>query len=691
MESSGIPAEEVLAEGSGPVMPAEAAVGAATDADPSEVISVGEALDVEAELEASAEVEPLDELGDADMIEAVEDDDGETMLAAGDGETTAVGEPDESGELDDSMSADGAENADGGDAIEGADGIEDGEALEVVEDDDGEAAVMPITAASMDAVQLKQLIEALVFASDKPLTVQRLRQLTRVSDVPRLEQALAEISTDYQDRGLILHQVSGGYQFRTRPQFSAWVQQLIAGRPVRLSRAQLETLAIIAYRQPITRPEIDDIRGVDSSATLKLLMDRALIRVLGKKEEVGRPMLYGTTKEFLDFFSLGDLRELPTLREYSELSDESRKVMSTRLGIGLEGGGSGEGGEGGGSSGGGDGGDGGGNVGGGGSDPNGFGGLRGGMGEGGDMGDAGEIGANASTLSLAAEDMLNSEMAIDDVELSPEPDASSAETRVVMPIRLDDESGADDSDRSVTEASDDAMEASEAADVSDSAESVEARDGDGDGDGAGDEAIEARDGADHEAIEAGDSAADIESAEARDGADDGESIDVRGADGVDARDGAEDQAVEASDDIESVEARDVADEVESVEARDGADSIEVVEASESSTDEDETILLASHQHDDDDDETNVLVMRDGAVESIALASGSGANAADDDDVEDAETRDLHPVTETMTLADAPDLERSETSVVDPLITADILAYAETVERDPSSAPGESSE
>jgi segregation and condensation protein B len=105
------------------------------------------------------------------------------------------------------------------------------------------------------------------------------------------------------------------------------VQQLIAGRPVRLSRAQLETLAIVAYRQPITRPEIDEIRGVDSGGTLKVLLDRQLIRALGKKEEVGRPVLYGTTKEFLDFFSLGDLRELPTLREYSELTDESRSVM----------------------------------------------------------------------------------------------------------------------------------------------------------------------------------------------------------------------------------------------------------------------------------------------------------------------------------------------------------------------------
>ena len=185
----------------------------------------------------------------------------------------------------------------------------------------------------LDANTLRRLIEALIFAADKPINLQRLRQLTRVSDMPRLQQALAELADEYQDRGIALHEVSGGYQFRTNTAFSPWVQQLIAGRPVRLSRAQLETLAIIAYRQPITRPEIDEIRGVDSSATLRLLLDRALVRVLGKREEVGRPMLYGTTKEFLEFFSLGDLRELPTLREYSELTAESRKVVSDRLGV----------------------------------------------------------------------------------------------------------------------------------------------------------------------------------------------------------------------------------------------------------------------------------------------------------------------------------------------------------------------
>lgn len=257
-------------------------------------------------------------------------------------------------------------------------------------DGDDPVVAFPTSAASMDAIQLRYLVEALIFASDRPMTVQRLRQLTRVSDVRRIEQALAELAEDYRERGLVLQQVSGGYQFRTRTQFSAWVQQLIAGRPVRLSRAQLETLAIIAYRQPITRPEIDDIRGVDSSATLKLLMDRLLIRVLGKREEVGRPMLYGTTKEFLDFFSLGDLRELPTLREYSELTAESRKVMSDRLGIMPDGPDGPDGGDG--SDGGGSGGDGGGDGGGGdGSDGGGSGGDGGDHGGGGMGGDGGGL------------------------------------------------------------------------------------------------------------------------------------------------------------------------------------------------------------------------------------------------------------------------------------------------------------
>ncbi len=202
------------------------------------------------------------------------------------------------------------------------------------DDLDPEDAVSPMAAqaAQLDDQRFGALIEALLFAADRPLTIARLRQLTRVSDTARIAAALERLAAARADSGIVVSSVSGGYSLRTHSGFSPWVQQLIAGRPVRLSRAQLETLAIVAYRQPITRPEIDQIRGVDSGATLKLLLDRSLIRILGKREEVGRPLLYGTTKEFLDFFSLNDLRELPTLREYSELSEESRGVVA-RMGL----------------------------------------------------------------------------------------------------------------------------------------------------------------------------------------------------------------------------------------------------------------------------------------------------------------------------------------------------------------------
>ncbi len=173
-------------------------------------------------------------------------------------------------------------------------------------------------------VHLQSIVESLLFAADKALTLQQLGELLGERDLGLIRQAVARIETAQESRGFQLHQVAGGYQFRTNPQHAVWVQKLLAQKPVRLTRSQLETLAICAYRQPITRPEIDEIRGVDSGGTLKTLMDRQLVRILGKKEEPGRPMLYGTTREFLEFFNLSDLKGLPSLREFHELSDEHR-------------------------------------------------------------------------------------------------------------------------------------------------------------------------------------------------------------------------------------------------------------------------------------------------------------------------------------------------------------------------------
>jgi segregation and condensation protein B len=136
--------------------------------------------------------------------------------------------------------------------------------------------------------------------------------------------ALESIGGSLASRGFTLHEVAGGYVLRTHPDSAVWVQRLLGAKPTKLSRATMETLAIVAYRQPITRPEIDEIRGVDSGGTLKTLLEKALVRIVGKKEEAGRPLLYGTTKEFLTFFQLRDLRELPSLREFHELvTDET--------------------------------------------------------------------------------------------------------------------------------------------------------------------------------------------------------------------------------------------------------------------------------------------------------------------------------------------------------------------------------
>ena len=180
--------------------------------------------------------------------------------------------------------------------------------------------------------QLEPLIESLLFASDRPLSVSDLKRLTGERDSRLINEALEALMARRAESGVQVIAVGGGYCFRTNPAFGDWVSKLLAGKPVRLSRAMLETLAIVAYRQPITRPEMDEIRGVDCGPVLKSLLDRGLIRIIGKKEEVGRPMLYGTTPEFLRIFSLKDLTELPTLRQFHELSAEHQAKVAAKHG-----------------------------------------------------------------------------------------------------------------------------------------------------------------------------------------------------------------------------------------------------------------------------------------------------------------------------------------------------------------------
>ncbi len=186
---------------------------------------------------------------------------------------------------------------------------------------EGEPQLEAELPASAPPGRLESVLESLLFASDRPLPVSDLKRLVGERAGAKVVEALEALRArrDAEGSGIQVVEVAGGWHLRTRSDNVNWVSRLVAGRPQRLTRAMLETLSIVAYRQPITRPEIDDVRGVDCGPVLKTLLDRGLVRMIGKKEEVGRPILYGTTPEFLRIFSLRDLAELPTLREFHEL------------------------------------------------------------------------------------------------------------------------------------------------------------------------------------------------------------------------------------------------------------------------------------------------------------------------------------------------------------------------------------
>lgn len=182
----------------------------------------------------------------------------------------------------------------------------------------------------MDILELTPLVEALIFAADGPIKLERMAE---VMDVEPAEVLLAieALEADYAEhpRGFFLQEVSGGYQLRSRPEYADFLRKLGSSRPFKFSRPALESLAIIAYRQPVTRSEIEYLRGVDSGSVIKTLLEKRLIRILGKKDVPGKPMIYGTTREFLELFGLADLSALPTLREFSELAtdDENEELM----------------------------------------------------------------------------------------------------------------------------------------------------------------------------------------------------------------------------------------------------------------------------------------------------------------------------------------------------------------------------
>lgn len=169
--------------------------------------------------------------------------------------------------------------------------------------------------------ELVAIVEALIFVSDEPLTVKTMAEVLE-EDRETVHAAVEELASEHESRegGLVLREIAGGWEFATRAEFHEEIRKFLKTRPsAKLSLAALETLAVIAYRQPVTVPEILEIRGVQSASAIKTLLDKRLIVAKGRKETVGRPMQYGTSKDFLLQFGLKDLSELPSIEDFEDL------------------------------------------------------------------------------------------------------------------------------------------------------------------------------------------------------------------------------------------------------------------------------------------------------------------------------------------------------------------------------------
>jgi segregation and condensation protein B len=180
----------------------------------------------------------------------------------------------------------------------------------------------------------KQIVEAILFAAHRPMSCKQIQQVFPELEQPELsdiQTAIAAISDDYQTRPIELKAVASGYRFQVKAELSPWVARLFEEKPPKYSRALLETLAIIAYRQPVTRGDIEDIRGVSvSSSIIQTLLEREWIKVIGQKPVPGRPSLYATTKQFLDYFNLSTLTELPTLDAILSLTESTDNLKANR-------------------------------------------------------------------------------------------------------------------------------------------------------------------------------------------------------------------------------------------------------------------------------------------------------------------------------------------------------------------------
>jgi segregation and condensation protein B len=178
--------------------------------------------------------------------------------------------------------------------------------------------------------QVRAIIESLLFVSEVPLSLAKLKSVLSMYTHAEITDALEVLRQEYDgdEHGFYLAEVAQGYQFRSKPEYGDWIRSLKRIIPTRLSQAALETLAIVAYKQPILRAEIEAIRGVDVGGILRMLLEKRLIKILGRKDVPGRPIIYGTTQRFLEVFSLKDISSLPTIGEFDGLADQSQEIAN---------------------------------------------------------------------------------------------------------------------------------------------------------------------------------------------------------------------------------------------------------------------------------------------------------------------------------------------------------------------------
>ncbi len=172
----------------------------------------------------------------------------------------------------------------------------------------------------MDDTKIRAILEALLLAAEEPIALEQFQTVLTDVDDEKIHRALRALQLEYDgdQRGIHLVRIAGGYHLRTNPDLGDQIRSFFESSPVRLSRPAMETLAIVAYRQPVTRAEVEEVRGVNCSGVLSTLRDHHLITIIGQLDDIGKPHLYGTTDRFLEFFGLDDLSDLPTLEE-SEL------------------------------------------------------------------------------------------------------------------------------------------------------------------------------------------------------------------------------------------------------------------------------------------------------------------------------------------------------------------------------------